>query len=96
MSLRNQFAVSMNLSYLTAMLISLRLRVSYASDPLPNFQRHERAEYTIGGLRYEHFGFRLMLAHLTGRKVVPPRRSHHGGHGEAAERARRPLLFSML
>ena len=37
---RNQFAVSRDLSCSTAMLISLKLRVShaYASDPLPYFQ----------------------------------------------------------
>jgi len=38
----------MNLSNSTAMLI-INLRVSYASDPLPYFQRHERArEYHMG------------------------------------------------
>jgi hypothetical protein len=37
---RNDVAVSVNLSYSTAMLITPRLRVSYAyaSDPLPYFK----------------------------------------------------------
>jgi len=44
MLLRNRFAVRMNLSYSTAMLIiNLRVSLRYASDPLPYFQRLERA-----------------------------------------------------
>jgi hypothetical protein len=43
----NLFAVRILIS--TAMLITLRLR-SYASDPLPYFQRLERADYTTDAL----------------------------------------------
>jgi hypothetical protein len=45
MLLRNSFAVSMNLSCSTAMLISpLRVSHASASDPLPYFQRLDRAK----------------------------------------------------
>lgn len=84
MSLRNSFAVSRDLSCSTATPITLRLRVSYASDPLP-YQRQERAEYTTGG---ELWGFSLVNVGTPceeGCAAPPP---HCGGWG-VAERARR-------
>ena len=51
MSLRNSFAVSMNLSYLTAALITpLRLRPSHASDRCLIFKDANRRKNTTMGL----------------------------------------------
>ena len=47
MWLRNRFAVSRNLPCSTATLITLlEVEASYASDPLPYFQRLEQAQDT--------------------------------------------------
>src|SRR4051812_33917232 len=73
LSLRNLFAVSVNLSYSTAMLITPRLRVSYAAHPTRCLISKTRPR---GRIAHEHFGLRLSKGmrwgetHLCGTRVT--------------------------
>src|SRR4051812_44174093 len=92
LSLRNLFAVSVNLSYSTAMLITLRLRVSYAAHPTRCLISKTRPR---GRISHEHFGLRLTKGmRWADASLGHARRSPGGLCREAAhERARaRPRL----
>src|SRR5438045_2977224 len=75
---RNNVAVSMNLSYRTAMLIS-EGEPRYASDPLPYFQRLDRAEYIT-------WAFWLLISAGTslGQRTVPQAPASPTGAGGRA------------